>query len=331
MDEDSEEHGSNQHQKEDSLYLSVSVSDTGCGMPEEMKKKCFTLFCNLKFKKDINQGGMGLGLASASLICKALEGELNLIRSEENEGSKFQFTMAIKMGDPIAQGGLLAVEGAENTNARRGMRFKKGMMGITTSGMVKIYGKEHGERNTKASKQILDSGLNSDESSGNESGGESFKMRDLSNGSQTEQVESAADDEDREDSDQGHLRHSQSPDSLGQSDGGEQYDYEQEDFDQPDEFGEEEQDEDDSQMHSSNFKGAKDTQNFRGEQKMPMNHDRATQNHEANGLEAWDRELGHFARRTQSHDANQGDNQKYGFRLKSEEVIYRQDAAQMNN
>jgi hypothetical protein len=64
---------------------------------------------------------------------------------------------------------------------------------------------------------------------------------------------------------------------------------------------------------------------------MPMNHDRATQNHEANGLEAWDRELGHFARRTQSHDANQGDNQKYGFRLKSEEVIYRQDAAQMNN
>jgi hypothetical protein len=32
---------------------------------------------------------MGLGLASASLICKALGGEIHLIRSEKNEGSKF--------------------------------------------------------------------------------------------------------------------------------------------------------------------------------------------------------------------------------------------------
>ena len=70
-------------------------------MNEEMRRKCFTLFGNLRFKKDINQGGLGLGLASASLICKALQGELNLIRSEENVGSKFHFTMSIKMGDPI--------------------------------------------------------------------------------------------------------------------------------------------------------------------------------------------------------------------------------------
>ena len=32
---------------------------------------------------------MGLGLAASSLICKALNGELNLLRSEENVGSKF--------------------------------------------------------------------------------------------------------------------------------------------------------------------------------------------------------------------------------------------------
>ena len=76
--------------------MSVSVSDTGIGMDEEMKKKCFTLFGNLKFKQDINQGGMGLGLAAASLICKSLNGELNLIRSDEGEGSKFQFTISIE-------------------------------------------------------------------------------------------------------------------------------------------------------------------------------------------------------------------------------------------
>ena len=83
------------NENKSNLFLSISVSDTGIGMNEEMKKKCFLLFGNLKFKQDINQGGMGLGLASANLICKSLNGELNLIRSEENEGSKFQFTMAI--------------------------------------------------------------------------------------------------------------------------------------------------------------------------------------------------------------------------------------------
>ena len=41
---------------------------------------------------------MGLGLAASSLICKAMGGELNLIRSEENEGSKFEFTIKVEMG-----------------------------------------------------------------------------------------------------------------------------------------------------------------------------------------------------------------------------------------
>ena len=58
-------------------------------MNEEAKKKCFTMFGNTKFKQNVNQGGMGLGLAAGSSICKSLKGELNLIRSEENVGSKF--------------------------------------------------------------------------------------------------------------------------------------------------------------------------------------------------------------------------------------------------
>jgi hypothetical protein len=39
---------------EDKVYLSVSVGDTGVGMDVEMRKKCFTLFGNLKIKKDVN-------------------------------------------------------------------------------------------------------------------------------------------------------------------------------------------------------------------------------------------------------------------------------------
>ena len=80
-----------QEEPDENMYLSVSVSDTGVGMNEEMRKKCFTMFGNLKFKKDVNQGGIGLGLASSSLICKALKGQLNLVRSQINEGSKFNF------------------------------------------------------------------------------------------------------------------------------------------------------------------------------------------------------------------------------------------------
>ena len=83
------------------MYISATVTDTGCGMNAESKKKCFTLFGNLKFKKDINQGGMGLGLAASNSICRSLKGELNLIRSEIGEGTKFQFTMGIKLGDEI--------------------------------------------------------------------------------------------------------------------------------------------------------------------------------------------------------------------------------------
>jgi hypothetical protein len=43
-----------QEEPDENIYLSVSVSDTGVGMNEEMRKKCFTLFGNLKFKKDVN-------------------------------------------------------------------------------------------------------------------------------------------------------------------------------------------------------------------------------------------------------------------------------------
>ena len=74
-------------------FISVSITDTGVGMSEYEQKNLFALFGNLRFRKNINQGGMGLGLTSANLICKVLNGNLNLIRSEKNNGSKFNFTM----------------------------------------------------------------------------------------------------------------------------------------------------------------------------------------------------------------------------------------------
>ena len=82
-----------------SIYLQVSITDTGSGMSEEVKRRCFNLFGNLKFKKEINQGNMGLGLASSYLICKSLKGNLLLLRSNLGEGSKFLFILPIQIVD----------------------------------------------------------------------------------------------------------------------------------------------------------------------------------------------------------------------------------------
>ena len=77
----------------DNYFISVSVSDTGTGMDEETKKKCLTLFGGIKFMKDINKGGMGLGLAASNSVCKSLNGQMHIIRSEIGEGTKIYFTI----------------------------------------------------------------------------------------------------------------------------------------------------------------------------------------------------------------------------------------------
>ena len=70
----------------DQHYLAVSVSDTGMGMPEAKKTSCFKL---------------NNGLTAAHLICKALKGQLFLIRSKEDDGTKFQLIIQAKIGDLI--------------------------------------------------------------------------------------------------------------------------------------------------------------------------------------------------------------------------------------
>jgi len=44
----------NSNEVEEKMFLSVSVTDTGVGMNEDVRRRCFTLFGNLKFKKDVN-------------------------------------------------------------------------------------------------------------------------------------------------------------------------------------------------------------------------------------------------------------------------------------
>lgn len=70
---------------EDSEYLELSISDTGCGIPDELKDKIFQPFFTTK-----KQGrGTGLGLSSVYGIVKQNNGHIQF-DSEINKGTTFR-------------------------------------------------------------------------------------------------------------------------------------------------------------------------------------------------------------------------------------------------
>ena len=69
-------------------FIEVSVSDTGCGIPEENIQDIFD-----KFKK-FHGKGTGLGLYIARKIVSAHGGDI-WVKSEKNKGSTFSFTVPV--------------------------------------------------------------------------------------------------------------------------------------------------------------------------------------------------------------------------------------------
>lgn len=70
-------------------------------MTKEQIKKCFNMFSNLKFKKEINQGGVGLGLASSHMICKMLRGAIQIFNRSDYQGCCVVFAIEAEIGDEI--------------------------------------------------------------------------------------------------------------------------------------------------------------------------------------------------------------------------------------
>ncbi len=78
------EHFSNKEKR----FIEVSVSDTGCGIPEENIQDIFD-----KFKK-LHGKGTGLGLYIARQIVNAHGGDI-WVKSEQKKGSVFSFTLPV--------------------------------------------------------------------------------------------------------------------------------------------------------------------------------------------------------------------------------------------
>ena len=74
--------------------LTISVTDTGCGISPEEKQKLFQEFSCLKSNMNLNPNGVGLGLFIAKKIVGNLHGEI-WVDSELGKGSTFSFKLPI--------------------------------------------------------------------------------------------------------------------------------------------------------------------------------------------------------------------------------------------
>ncbi|KAI3642605.1 hypothetical protein MP228_012160 [Amoeboaphelidium protococcarum] len=86
-------------------YLTVEVSDTGCGISLEDQQKLFQPFSQIMMQRSESedlpakfQHGAGLGLAISQKFVEALGGKIQ-IQSEVGHGSKFFFTLPVELGE----------------------------------------------------------------------------------------------------------------------------------------------------------------------------------------------------------------------------------------
>jgi signal transduction histidine kinase/ActR/RegA family two-component response regulator len=79
---------------DDDIFLSVSISDTGIGIPHEAQLKIFNIFSQADESTTRKFGGTGLGLAISKQLVEQMGGTINL-RSTEGQGTTFTFTVKL--------------------------------------------------------------------------------------------------------------------------------------------------------------------------------------------------------------------------------------------
>jgi signal transduction histidine kinase len=76
--------------KDEPLYVTVTVKDTGVGMNRDQIKKLFSRFQQASVRTSIKYGGSGLGLFISQKLTEKLGGEIGVL-SEPGKGSTFAF------------------------------------------------------------------------------------------------------------------------------------------------------------------------------------------------------------------------------------------------
>ena len=80
--------------------LKVSVKDDGIGIPVEKQKRVFDSFSQAEGSTVREYGGSGLGLSISAQLVQLLGGRLEL-KSVEDEGSEFFFSLPMKVGKKV--------------------------------------------------------------------------------------------------------------------------------------------------------------------------------------------------------------------------------------
>ncbi len=78
--------------------LTISVEDSGIGLTEEQKKLIFGLFTQVDGSSTRVYGGTGLGLTLVSKLLELMNGAID-VKSEYGKGSKFTFSIPVKISD----------------------------------------------------------------------------------------------------------------------------------------------------------------------------------------------------------------------------------------